>query len=719
MKTVIKFFLLVLLFSHQLNAQYSVNIEIVEPPMPELAASEQPGGRLITSIAENGKYLRVLIVFVQFKDDNWNPNWTEWKKNSAPTGWMNTNIIDQTINQNSTNQNLTHYYTAMSLGHYKVIGNTYHWVTSKTRNEYISLNWKRGQINKHILQEMDNFIDYSIYDKWSKLGEYNHAWGADGEVDMIWMVYRNIAKDLPNPPYTAWQLGFGDGVVLWSGEASLGGGGILPVDSGARTVDLGWYGLVSGVTMMMGYNGLGYVKNVLVHEFGHHLLGGNEAHLGTAGLWAMMAGYGSRSQMANSWERHRLGWLNPMQYNYNPLIPVPLQDHLTTGQALRILIPGSNPARYYYLENHQRISPFDNIDYIGDGKGIYVIYQGGTGESSLRFWNAEGRSIWTRDHCATHPNGAIVAVFKEGLQSPSGKFDTEAIPHTACYTNGPTLSPIEAFVSPITGQDVFQPLFAGDNRDMLKPGYVEVFNPNSNPAVEGISFQVISESNQLKIIQKVETGTIYSTPPSKPQNLAVSTSVNYHPYLTWDANQEPDVLSGGSYKVEKYSTYEVGWFALNTTPNNYYEDLTETICPPGQQCQTGHFVRYRVRAIDNTQKVSVPSDSVMQMVLGGYPDKINVDPPSSEKPTEYSLMQNYPNPFNPTTTISYSIPKNGLVMLKVYDILGTEVAELANEVKEAGNYSITFNALELPSGIYFYTLSSGNFTTTKKLILLK
>ncbi|NWG29313.1 MAG: T9SS type A sorting domain-containing protein [Ignavibacteriaceae bacterium] len=211
----------------------------------------------------------------------------------------------------------------------------------------------------------------------------------------------------------------------------------------------------------------------------------------------------------------------------------------------------------------------------------------------------------------------------------------------------------------------------------------------------------------------------YAGKPSKPQWLKVQASQNNHPYLTWDANQEPDVLSGGSYKVEKYSTYEVGWFQLATTTNTFYEDLTETICPLGQQCESGHWVRYRVKAVDNTAKVSVPSDSVMKMVLGGAPDKISVDPPSSEMPTEYSLMQNYPNPFNPVTTISYLLPKNGLVTLKVFDILGTEVTSLVNETQEAGSYSVTFNASQLPSGIYFYTLTSNNFMSTKKLILLK
>ena len=85
----------------------------------------------------------------------------------------------------------------------------------------------------------------------------------------------------------------------------------------------------------------------------------------------------------------------------------------------------------------------------------------------------------------------------------------------------------------------------------------------------------------------------------------------------------------------------------------------------------------------------------------------------------YDLSQNFPNPFNPVTTISYVLPKSGLVTLKVFDILGKEVADLESEFKETGNYSVTFNASELPSGIYFYTLTSGNFMATKKLILLR
>jgi hypothetical protein len=88
-------------------------------------------------------------------------------------------------------------------------------------------------------------------------------------------------------------------------------------------------------------------------------------------------------------------------------------------------------------------------------------------------------------------------------------------------------------------------------------------------------------------------------------------------------------------------------------------------------------------------------------------------------PENYSLSQNYPNPFNPATTINYQIPLAGHVSLKVYDILGREVATLVNEEISAGNYEIKFDGSHLSSGVYFYTLQSGSFNETKKLILIK
>jgi photosystem II stability/assembly factor-like uncharacterized protein len=88
-------------------------------------------------------------------------------------------------------------------------------------------------------------------------------------------------------------------------------------------------------------------------------------------------------------------------------------------------------------------------------------------------------------------------------------------------------------------------------------------------------------------------------------------------------------------------------------------------------------------------------------------------------PDNFILMQNYPNPFNPSTTIKFSIPETGNIKLKVYDILGNEVATLVNEEKAPGNYSVEWNASSLASGVYVYRLTAGSFVQTRKMILMK
>jgi len=92
---------------------------------------------------------------------------------------------------------------------------------------------------------------------------------------------------------------------------------------------------------------------------------------------------------------------------------------------------------------------------------------------------------------------------------------------------------------------------------------------------------------------------------------------------------------------------------------------------------------------------------------------------NNSAPLSYELSQNYPNPFNPTTTINYSIIKDGFVNLKVYNLLGKEVATLVNEKKNSGRYSVDFNSNELSSGIYFYKLETNDFSEMRKMTLLK
>jgi hypothetical protein len=91
----------------------------------------------------------------------------------------------------------------------------------------------------------------------------------------------------------------------------------------------------------------------------------------------------------------------------------------------------------------------------------------------------------------------------------------------------------------------------------------------------------------------------------------------------------------------------------------------------------------------------------------------------ADKPLVYELAQNYPNPFNPTTKIEYSIPLQSQVELKVYNVVGQEVATLVNEVQKSGIHNVKFSASNFASGVYFYRLVAGNFVSVKKMVLVK
>ncbi len=120
---------------------------------------------------------------------------------------------------------------------------------------------------------------------------------------------------------------------------------------------------------------------------------------------------------------------------------------------------------------------------------------------------------------------------------------------------------------------------------------------------------------------------------------------------------------------------------------------------------------------------NLPSDRYLyrlkQIDYDGTVDYSNIVEVEVTPSNTYFLAQNYPNPFNPSTTIAFSIADEGMVMLKVYDILGNEVKTLLAEEKSAGEYKVTFDASDLSSGVYYYQLTSGGFTSTKKLILMK
>jgi hypothetical protein len=121
----------------------------------------------------------------------------------------------------------------------------------------------------------------------------------------------------------------------------------------------------------------------------------------------------------------------------------------------------------------------------------------------------------------------------------------------------------------------------------------------------------------------------------------------------------------------------------------------------------------------NRQPTTVLFDPNNDIVLKTATLVVGTNNESNITPDKFAVYQNYPNPFNPTTSIKFDIPKNAFVTLKVYDVIGKEVATLINEVRTAGSYNVDWNASFYPSGVYFYKLESKDFTETKRMLLIK
>jgi hypothetical protein len=135
------------------------------------------------------------------------------------------------------------------------------------------------------------------------------------------------------------------------------------------------------------------------------------------------------------------------------------------------------------------------------------------------------------------------------------------------------------------------------------------------------------------------------------------------------------------------------WFAQDSPTSNDLNDIVE---------------------IDNGDLVAVGAGGTILV----YSELTGVEN-TKNNPAAFSVAQNYPNPFNPSTRIRYSIPHSSSVSIKVYDLIGNEIQTLVNEEKPGGSYEITWNAYDLPSGVYFYQIRAGEFFQTNKMLLLK
>ncbi|HCY74397.1 MAG TPA: hypothetical protein DHV28_00615 [Ignavibacteriales bacterium] len=173
------------------------------------------------------------------------------------------------------------------------------------------------------------------------------------------------------------------------------------------------------------------------------------------------------------------------------------------------------------------------------------------------------------------------------------------------------------------------------------------------------------------------------------------------------------VLTISSYGSTLFAGTVDGYFYKSTDDGNNWVDIGDGL--PAFGSSSANEV---IGIIGNNILCGTYSTGIFWRPLNEVVTSVN-DNAESKSPVSFDLSQNYPNPFNPSTTIKFQLPKAGMVTLKVYDILGNEVAALVNEEKAAGQYEVNFNASALASGVYIYKIQSGSFINSKKMILLK
>ena len=259
------------------------------------------------------------------------------------------------------------------------------------------------------------------------------------------------------------------------------------------------------------------------------------------------------------------------------------------------------------------------------------------------------------------------------------------------------------------------------------------FSAYANPKVESSLYEILSSWKQGSNVLGYDNphsfsptdNTSYSItytvqkPTNDYRGLTINTTVGDPVYLSWNEHPSSDVTeyrifrkvrpSGGTTGAE----VQIGTVSRGTTTFTDYDYVISNLFY--------YQLYYDVRAYyqPNGSTTDPSFISTFGQIAPSFNDnQKQIAFSKQEIPSEYSLT-NYPNPFNPTTTINYQLPENGFVAIKVYDVLGKEVATLVNENKSAGYYKVDFDASRLTSGVYIYTINVNGFAQSKKMLLMK
>ncbi len=186
----------------------------------------------------------------------------------------------------------------------------------------------------------------------------------------------------------------------------------------------------------------------------------------------------------------------------------------------------------------------------------------------------------------------------------------------------------------------------------------------------------------------------------------------------------PGVIGGGVFRSVVADTNVVDYAVIYAKIGGLFKSFSSSISNGDYDMKNISNGTYEIHA----SRLGYQSRTFPYVFSGNISDSLNifmspvvtgVSQNGSTVPSGYELKQNYPNPFNPATKITYSIPKGSFVKLNIYDITGRLMTVLQNSFQNAGNYVVDFNASSLSSGVYFYTIDAGDFSATKKMMLLK
>jgi len=432
---------------------------------------------------------------------------------------------------------------------------------------------------------------------------------------------------------------------------------------------------------------------------------------------------------ANTYERQRLGWISPQ----TAFEDASLSDFITTGVAFKFHPSGGATNEYYYFENHQKLSIYDDATVNGGDKGIWVLHQRDVYNSTNNirakpqdgYWNWQNPSYNT----TCFPGFTVAALKKLSVnRNFTGYSNRDKIPISPSGYSW-LLTYIDQNNNEICGgyyggAAPFYGAFNSTKNNVFSTWSNPTANTWNDDAVDFAMHVMSQDGNTLNVWFYTYGDAIYA-PPAKPQNLRI-TNTTYTPMnLAWAANIEPD-----------FSTYEVWrqvlswpgtWEMIATTTSTSYTDYEYTWAPGA-----GDFVvSYSIRAKDAQSYYSSFSDIASnQAEYNGKAFSSGEELRLSENQAlEYDLFANYPNPFNPETRISFALPEPSLVRITIFDVLGREIRTLVSREYPAGYHTTNWNASDgsgkkVTSGVYFYRMSataiSGKqFTKVLKMAAVK